>query len=151
VQSISVPILIAAMGGYHFIRDDEIIFEKAASQDKDYIVIEGAVHGFGPCTACETAPGCRYRHAFRQACISCLIPMMALPLETWVRFFVWLLIGFAIYFPFGRKRSALAGGNGDNLVETLISSRSELRLYTQTDEQPIDTQETARAPASLPA
>jgi APA family basic amino acid/polyamine antiporter len=35
--------------------------------------------------------------------------MMALPLETWVRFFVWLAIGFGIYFPFGRKRSALAG------------------------------------------
>jgi APA family basic amino acid/polyamine antiporter len=38
----------------------------------------------------------------------CLILMMALPLETWVRFFVWLLIGFAIYFPFGRRHSALA-------------------------------------------
>jgi hypothetical protein len=25
-----------------------------------------------------------------------------------VRFFVWLLIGFTIYFPFGRKHSALA-------------------------------------------
>jgi APA family basic amino acid/polyamine antiporter len=39
----------------------------------------------------------------------CLVLMMALPLETWVRFFVWLTIGFAIYFPFGRKHSALAG------------------------------------------
>jgi len=38
----------------------------------------------------------------------CLVLMMALPLETWVRFFVWLIIGFAIYFPFGRKHSALA-------------------------------------------
>jgi APA family basic amino acid/polyamine antiporter len=38
----------------------------------------------------------------------CLLLMLALPLETWVRFFVWLLIGFAIYFPFGRKNSALA-------------------------------------------
>jgi APA family basic amino acid/polyamine antiporter len=38
----------------------------------------------------------------------CLVLMMALPLETWVRFFVWLFIGFAIYFPFGRKHSALA-------------------------------------------
>jgi hypothetical protein len=57
VQSISAPILIAAMGGYHFIRDDEIIFEKAASRDKDYIVIEGAVHGFGPCTDCEKTKG----------------------------------------------------------------------------------------------
>ncbi len=40
--------------------------------------------------------------------VFCLVLMMALPLETWVRFFVWLLIGFAIYFPFGRKHSALA-------------------------------------------
>ena len=38
----------------------------------------------------------------------CLLLMLALPLETWVRFFVWLLIGLAIYFPFGRKHSALA-------------------------------------------
>jgi basic amino acid/polyamine antiporter, APA family len=38
----------------------------------------------------------------------CLVLMMALPLETWVRFFVWLIVGFAIYFPFGRKHSTLA-------------------------------------------
>ena len=37
----------------------------------------------------------------------CLVLMLALPLETWVRFFVWLLIGLAIYFPFGRKNSVL--------------------------------------------
>ena len=40
--------------------------------------------------------------------IAGLVLMMALPLETWVRFFVWLLIGFAIYFPFSCKNSALA-------------------------------------------
>jgi APA family basic amino acid/polyamine antiporter len=40
----------------------------------------------------------------------CLILMTALPLETWVRFFVWLGIGFAIYFPFGRRNSTLAKG-----------------------------------------
>ncbi len=38
----------------------------------------------------------------------CLVLMVSLPLETWVRFFVWLLIGFGIYFPFGRKNSELA-------------------------------------------
>jgi APA family basic amino acid/polyamine antiporter len=37
--------------------------------------------------------------------VSCLVLMMALPLETWLRFVVWLVIGFAIYFPFGRKHS----------------------------------------------
>jgi APA family basic amino acid/polyamine antiporter len=41
--------------------------------------------------------------------VCCLVLMMGLPLLTWLRFFVWLIIGFAIYFPFGRKRSALAG------------------------------------------
>ena len=57
VQSISVPVMIAAMGAYQFIRDDEIIFDKSASRDKDYFVLEGAVHGFTPCTACETTRG----------------------------------------------------------------------------------------------
>lgn len=57
VQSISVPIMIEAIGGYQFIRDDEIIFDKSASKDKDYVVIEGALHGFGPCTACEQTKG----------------------------------------------------------------------------------------------
>jgi hypothetical protein len=57
VQSISVPIMIAAMGAYQFIRDDELIFDKSASKDKDYVVIEGALHGFTPCVACETTPG----------------------------------------------------------------------------------------------
>ena len=37
--------MIAAMGGFQFIRDDEIIFEKASSKDKDYVVIEGRYTG----------------------------------------------------------------------------------------------------------
>ena len=57
VQSISAPIMIAAMGGFQFVRDDEILFEKSASKDKDYVVIEGALHGFTPCTACEKTKG----------------------------------------------------------------------------------------------
>jgi APA family basic amino acid/polyamine antiporter len=40
--------------------------------------------------------------------LCCLILMLGLPLETWVRFVVWLLIGLAIYFVFGKKRSELA-------------------------------------------
>ncbi len=38
----------------------------------------------------------------------CLVLMMGLPILTWIRFFVWLAIGLAIYFPFGRRRSTLA-------------------------------------------
>ncbi len=38
----------------------------------------------------------------------CFILMLSLPLQTWLRFFVWLGLGLVIYFTFGRKHSALA-------------------------------------------
>ncbi len=39
--------------------------------------------------------------------VCCLVLMMGLPLMTWLRFFVWLMIGLVIYFLFGRKHSTL--------------------------------------------
>jgi len=57
VRSITVPVLFAAMGGYTFIRDNELHYELAASKDKDFIVVEGATHGATPCTECEKTPG----------------------------------------------------------------------------------------------
>jgi len=57
VATITAPILIAAMGAHYFIRDSEIHYEVSASRDKELIVVEGASHGFTPCTACETTPG----------------------------------------------------------------------------------------------
>ena len=57
LRNISVPLLVTAMGGHYFIRDNEIHYEVAASADKDFIVLEGATHGIRPCTACETTPG----------------------------------------------------------------------------------------------
>jgi pimeloyl-ACP methyl ester carboxylesterase len=57
VESISVPVLFAAMGAYTFIRDNEVHYERAASKDKDFIVVEGATHGATPCAECEKRPG----------------------------------------------------------------------------------------------
>jgi pimeloyl-ACP methyl ester carboxylesterase len=57
VQSISVPVLFAAMGAHFFIRDNERQFDLARSKDKNFVVIEGANHGLTPCTPCETFPG----------------------------------------------------------------------------------------------
>jgi basic amino acid/polyamine antiporter, APA family len=39
--------------------------------------------------------------------ISCLVLMYFLPISTWVRLAVWLVIGFAIYFGYGQKHSRL--------------------------------------------
>lgn len=41
--------------------------------------------------------------------ITCLTMMVALPLDTWIRLIVWLLIGLAIYFGYGKRHSKLRG------------------------------------------
>jgi hypothetical protein len=57
VKSIKIPTLIAAMGAFHFVRDQEMMYDLSAAKDKDYIVIEGALHGYVPCKDCEKTPG----------------------------------------------------------------------------------------------
>ncbi|OZI06309.1 amino acid transporter [Siphonobacter sp. BAB-5385] len=39
--------------------------------------------------------------------LTCLLMMFSLPVDTWIRLIVWLLIGFAIYFLYGKKQSKL--------------------------------------------
>jgi len=65
LKEISVPTLIMAMGGHYFIRDNEIHYEAAASKDKDYIVVEGSVHGMTPCEACSRITGQSYSNVTR--------------------------------------------------------------------------------------
>jgi pimeloyl-ACP methyl ester carboxylesterase len=57
LRKITVPVLLTAMSGHYFVRDNEIHFEMAASKDKEFIVVEGATHGITPCTTCEKQPG----------------------------------------------------------------------------------------------
>jgi len=38
----------------------------------------------------------------------CVVLMFSLPAENWLRLFVWLLVGLAIYFTYGRHHSVLA-------------------------------------------
>ena len=39
--------------------------------------------------------------------LSCLWVMSNLPADTWIRLFVWLLIGFVVYFAYGVRNSKL--------------------------------------------
>lgn len=57
IQSITVPVLFMAMGGHYYVGDGERYLEAAKSQDKEFLVIEGATHGFTPCKPCEKTPG----------------------------------------------------------------------------------------------
>ena len=57
LRAISIPLLVTAMGGHYFIRDNEIHYDVAKSKDKDFAIIEGATHGQTPCVPCERSPG----------------------------------------------------------------------------------------------
>jgi APA family basic amino acid/polyamine antiporter len=39
--------------------------------------------------------------------LTCLLLMFSLPPENWLRLLIWLLIGFAIYFGYGKKHSIM--------------------------------------------
>jgi len=54
---IHVPVLFIAAGASDFIADEERMFDRSPSADKEYIVVEGALHSGDPCTACERTLG----------------------------------------------------------------------------------------------
>jgi APA family basic amino acid/polyamine antiporter len=43
--------------------------------------------------------------------IFCFVLMLSLPVETWIRFLVWMVIGLAIYFFYGVRHSELRRGH----------------------------------------
>ncbi len=54
---IHVPVLFMAAGASDFIADEERMFDASPARDKEYVVVEGALHSGAPCTSCETRPG----------------------------------------------------------------------------------------------
>jgi basic amino acid/polyamine antiporter, APA family len=39
--------------------------------------------------------------------LTCLLMMVSLPIDTWIRLIIWLVIGLVIYFKYGKKNSKL--------------------------------------------
>ena len=49
IEGVTAPLLIMAMSCHYFLVPDEMIFDHAASKDKQYAIVEGAAHTFNPC------------------------------------------------------------------------------------------------------
>src|ERR671933_360262 len=49
---------------------------------------------------------------------TCLLLMFSLPYENWVRLIIWLIVGFNIYFGYGRYRSVMVGEERGKLSAT---------------------------------
>jgi hypothetical protein len=57
VEGISVPLLTMGMTGHWEFMSAETIYEHAKSGDKTLVYVEGALHGYTTCKACEKNPG----------------------------------------------------------------------------------------------
>ena len=59
--------------------------------------------------------------------ITCLFMMVFLPMDTWIRLLVWMLIGMDIYLVYGAKHSLLGNGT-DNRKGMRIARYTGLAL-----------------------
>jgi hypothetical protein len=57
VEGVSVPMLVMGMTGHYWLVSAEMAYDHAKSSDKTVAFVEGATHGFTPCTACAKTPG----------------------------------------------------------------------------------------------
>jgi pimeloyl-ACP methyl ester carboxylesterase len=58
VAGITTPLLIMSMTGHYWLVPSEMYYNNATrTSNKQLVFVEGATHGFTPCTACATTPG----------------------------------------------------------------------------------------------
>lgn len=62
----------------------------------------------------------------------CLLLMFSLPAENWLRLLVWLLIGFTIYFGYGRRHSVMARHLEHEMAKHGLSPAGSPAVHTKT-------------------
>ena len=48
--------------------------------------------------------------------------MLTLPVETWLRFLVWMALGLVIYLAYGYRRSRLSGNAAEGDLPSMTST-----------------------------
>ncbi len=56
--------------------------------------------------------------------LCCGVLMASLPVETWLRFIVWLVVGLAVYFAYSRHHSEFARGQAEAVAPAATAPRS---------------------------
>jgi APA family basic amino acid/polyamine antiporter len=59
------------------------------------------------------------------AVLACLFLTLNLTGETWLRFAIWMLVGFVVYFAYSARHSRLAPGGDHTPVQDTATSRTE--------------------------
>jgi APA family basic amino acid/polyamine antiporter len=67
---------------------------------------------------------------------TCLLLMFSLPAENWLRLLVWLLIGFVIYFLYGRRHSVMARAPRLEVLKQGVSPAGALTAVVPPEDQP---------------
>jgi len=59
--------------------------------------------------------------------LSCLMLMFSLPTANWWRLFAWLLLGFVIYFFYGRRHSVMALARENAASDAAVTQKQDVR------------------------
>ena len=69
------------------------------------------------------------------AVLACVWLMLNLPVDTWIRFGVWMVVGFVVYFGYGMRAAAKRRGT-ENVAATPLSPLHERRDERRDDVSP---------------